>query len=395
MDHGPRDAPDAIVVGAGHNGLVAANTLADAGWDVLVVEANDHPGGAIWSDESVRPGFVTDLYSAFYPLGAASPVLGALELDRHGLSWQHAPAVLAHVFPDDRCALLTRDVGDTAASLDAFAPGDGAAWVQLVEEFEHIRAQLIAALFRPFPPPLATLRLLRRLRVAGALRFARFALQPVRRFGDERFDGAGAPVLLAGNALHTDLPPEGAGSAVYGWLLTMLGQTVGFPAPEGGSRRLVDALADRFESRGGQLRLNAPVERVIVEAGTAVGVRLAGGAAIRARRAVLADTSAPDLYRSLVGIEHLPPRLVRDLDNFQWDARTLKVNWALSAPIPWTATEARRAGTVHVGVDMDGLTFYSAALAARQVPREPFLLIGQMTTTDPTRSPTGTESAWV
>jgi phytoene dehydrogenase-like protein len=232
------------------------------------------------------------------------------------------------------------------------------------------------------------------LGAADALRFARFAIQPVRRFGDERFAGEGAPLLLAGNALHTDLAPEGAGSAIYGWLLAMLGQTYGFPVPTGGARRLVDALTDRLAARGGQLRLGARVERVLVEGGAAVGVRLAGGETIRARRAVLADTAAPALYRDLVGVEHLPSRLVRDLDSFQWDARTLKVNWALSGPIPWTAPGARGAGTVHLGVDMDGLTYYAAALAARRMPRQPFLLVGQMTTADPTRSPDGTESAW-
>ena len=216
----------------------------------------------------------------------------------------------------------------------------------------------------------------------------------MRRFGDEQFAGEGGPLLLAGNALHTDLPPEGAGSAVYGWLLAMLGQTVGFPVPVGGSSSLVDALVNRLNARGGELRLNAPVERVLIESGRAVGVRLAGGDAVRAGRAVLADTSAPALYHSLVGTEHLPARLVRDLDKFQWDARTIKINWALSAPIPWTAAGARGAGTVHLGVDMDGLTFYAAALAARQVPPRPFILVGQMTTSDPTRSPSGTESAW-
>jgi phytoene dehydrogenase-like protein len=391
---GSTESPDAVVIGAGHNGLVAANHLADAGWNVLVLEAADHAGGAVHSAESVRPGFVTDLFSAFYPLGAASPVISALELDRHGLSWSHAPNVLAHVLPDDRCAVLCRDVVDTAASLEEFAPGDGQAWTELVTEFERIQEPFISALFRPFPPVLPALKLLHRLGAAGALRFARFALQPVRRYGDEQFAGEGGPLLLAGNALHTDLAPEGAGSAIYGWLLAMLGQTVGFPVPVGGSSSLIDALVKRLESRGGVLRFGAPVERILIEDARAAGVRLAGGETIRAGRAVLADTSAPMLYRDLVGAQHLPAQLVRDLDRFQWDARTLKVNWALSAPIPWTAAGARGAGTVHVGVDMDGLTLYAASLAARQVPSQPFLLVGQMTTADATRSPAGTESAW-
>lgn len=391
---GSSEFPDAVVIGAGHNGLVAANILADAGWSVLVLEAADHAGGAVHSAESVRPGFVTDLFSAFYPLGAASPVLTALELERFGLAWSHAPSVLAHVLPDDRCALLCREAAGTAASMDEFAAGDGDAWMQLVAEFERIREPLIDALFRPFPPVVPAVRLLHRLGAGDALRFARFAVQPVRRFGDEKFRGEGAPLLLAGNALHTDLPPEGAGGALYGWLLAMLGQTIGFPVPVGGSGRLVDALVARLAARGGQLQLGARVERVLLDDNRAVGVRLAGGETIRAGRAVLADVAAPALYSELVGAENLPRRLVQDLDNFQWDAPTLKVNWALSGPIPWTSPGARGAGTVHVGVDMDGLTYYAASLAARRVPKEPFLLVGQMTTSDPSRSPAGTESVW-
>jgi len=387
-------APDAVVIGAGHNGLVAANLLADAGWDVVVCEATEHLGGAVRSAEVTSPGYLSDLYSAFYPLSAASPVLRGLELDRYGLHWTHAPSVLAHVFPDDRCAVLSRDLEETAASVAEFAAGDGDAWRQLAAEWEEIRQPLIDALFTPLPALGPATRLLARLGAAGALRMARLGVLPVRRLGEERFAGAGAPMLLAGNALHADLSPEGAGSAIYGWLLAMLGQSYGFPVPVGGAGMLTQSLANRLAARGGSLRLAAPVESVEVRAGTAVGVRLASGERIAARRAVLADVTAPALFLDLVGEQHLPPRFVRDLDNFQWDTPTLKVDWAVRAKVPWTAPGARGAGTVHLGVDLDGLTRYAADLATRQVPREPFLLFGQMTTADPSRSPAGTESAW-
>jgi phytoene dehydrogenase-like protein len=384
---------DAVVVGAGHNGLVAANLLADAGWDVLVLEASDRAGGAIRSDQTLHPGFVTDWYSAFYPLAAASSIISGLDLQRWGLSWRRAPAPLAHVFPDGRCALLGRDIETTARSVDTFAAGDGAAWMDLVAEFERIRDPLVRSILDPFPPVRSATRLARTMGVADLLRFTRFAVQPVRRFGDERFRGEGAPILLAGNALHTDLPPEAAGSAIFGWLLCMLGQTVGFPVPEGGSGAIVDALVARLEASGGQVRLDSTVTAIDVAHGRASGVRLASGERIAAH-SVLADVAAPHLYLELVGRRHLPDRLVDDLDAFQWDSPTLKVNWALSGPIPWTATDAREAGTVHLGVDLAGLTFYAASLAARRMPAEPFVLLGQMTTTDATRSPAGTESAW-
>ena len=388
----PRDY-DAIVIGAGHNGLVAANLLADAGWQVLVLEGAPYAGGAIRSDESLHPGFVTDHFSAFYPLGAASPVFGALELGRWGLTWTHAPHVLAHVLPDDRCAVLSRDVGQTAASLDDFAAGDGERWMQVTGDFERIREPLVRALLSPFPPVRAASTLLRRLGTADALRFARFAVLPVRRYAEENFRGEGAALLLAGNALHTDLAPENAGSAIYGWLLAMLGQTVGFPVPVGGSGRIVQALVDRFVAAGGEVRLSCQVEQITVSSGHAGGVRLVSGEHLTAR-AMIADVAAPTLYRDLIGLAHLPARLAEDLDRFQWDAPTLKLNWALSAPAPWTSEPARQAGTVHVGADLNGLTRYAADLATRTFPDDPFLLFGQMSTTDASRSPRGTESAW-
>jgi phytoene dehydrogenase-like protein len=174
----------------------------------------------------------------------------------------------------------------------------------------------------------------------------------------------------------------------------MLSQTVGFPVPVGGSSQITAALTTRLTSRGGVLRVNAEVTSIDIAAGAATGVRLANGERIAARRAVLADVSAPALYGELIGLHRLPDRAAEDLGRFQWDAATFKLNWALSTPIPWTATDAHGAGTVHLGVDMNGLTTYAASLAKREIPQAPFLLLGQMTTSDPSRSPTGTESAW-
>ncbi|RIV30214.1 phytoene desaturase family protein [Micromonospora radicis] len=385
---------DAIVVGAGHNGLVAANLLADAGWDVLVLEATQVPGGAVRSAEVTAPGYLSDLYSSFYPLGYASPVLRELELQRHGLVWRHAPDVLAHLFPDGRAALLNRDPTVTAASLETFAPGDGDRWLSAYDEWRQVAGQMIDLITTPFPPVLGGLGLLRQLRVGGTLRLARRMVLPVRRLGEELFAGAGGPALLSGCALHTDLSPEEAGSGVYGWLLAMLGQQVGWPVPAGGAQKITDALVARLAERGGRVVYGARVERVLTARGRAVGVRTAGGTLWRARRAVLADVPAPALYLDLVGAAVLPPRLVADLEHFRWDGSTLKVDWALSAPMPWTNRELATAGTVHLGADLGGLIGYAAALARGELPRDPFLLLGQMSVADPSHSPPGTESLW-
>ncbi|MER5569850.1 NAD(P)/FAD-dependent oxidoreductase [Streptomyces goshikiensis] len=386
--------PDAVVIGAGPNGLVAANVLVDAGWSVEVLEAQEQPGGAVRSDRGVHPDYVSDLFSSFYPLAAASPVLARLDLAAEGLRWSQAPSVLAHPLPDGRCAVLERRTADTAAGLAEFARADGDAWQDMCEVWSRVGPELVRSLFTPFPPVRAGLRLAARLRAAGGLRLARNLALPVRRLGEEQFAGEGGRLLLAGNALHADLAPEAAGSGGFGWLMSMLGQSHGFPVPVGGSGALTAALVSRFRRRGGVLRCGQRVASVVVRGGRAVGVTTAGGEGISARRAVLADTSATALYRDLVGEEHLPGRLLRDLERFQWDFATFKVDWALTGPVPWTAPRAAAAGTVHIADGIDALTRFSAQIAMGQVPDEPFALLGQMTTADPSRSPAGTESAW-
>lgn len=391
----PDTVPDAVVIGAGPNGLVAANVLADAGWSVEVLEAQDEPGGAVRSDRGVHPDYVSDVFSAFYPLAAASPVLSRLALHEEGLRWSHAPRVLAHPLPDGRCAVLERDRTATASALERFAPGDALAWDNLCDIWDRIGEDVLAALFTPFPPVRASARLLARLRGAGGLRLARTMLLPVRRLAEEEFHGEGGRLLLAGSALHADLAPESAGSGGFGWLMCMLGQTHGFPVPVGGAGALTGALVRRLQRRGGVVRCGERVVEVTVRSGRAVAVRTAAGETVPVNRAVLADVAVPDLYGSLVGPQHLPPRLLDDMRRFQWDWATFKVDWALSGPLPWAAGEAAAgAGTVHVADGMDELTRFSAQLAMRQVPDRPFLLVGQMTTADATRSPAGTESAW-
>ncbi len=258
---------DAVVIGAGPNGLVAANALCDAGWEVLVLEANDTVGGAVRSRELVREGFVSDLYSAFYPLAAASPVIRGLDLEQHGLHWEHAPDVLAHPLEDGRCAVLSRSLDRTAASLESFAAGDGDAWRELFALWLRVRDPLLDALFTPFPPVWSMLRMLRRLGSADALDTARFLALPVRRMVKERFSGDGAMLLLTGNALHADVMPDAAVSGAFGWLMCMLGQDFGFPVPRGGAQRLADALAARVSSRGGDIRVASRVDRVLLEGG--------------------------------------------------------------------------------------------------------------------------------
>jgi phytoene dehydrogenase-like protein len=385
--------PDAVVIGAGPNGLVAANLLADRGWSVTVLEAAPEPGGAVRSAELIEPGFVNDLFSAFYPFAFASPAITGLKLEDFGLRWRRAPLVLAHPAGDGTCPVLSTDLDETADSLDKCHPGDGDAWRRLYDRWIRLRGPLLAALFAPTPPVAASARLAVSAWSDGWTRVARFALLSVRRMGEEEFGSDAARRLLAGCALHADLAPEAVLGGFFAWVLCGLGQDVGWPVPEGGSGRLTAALVDRLRSRGGEVICDAPVVRIVIRDRRAVAVR-ARGDEIRAERAVLADVAAPSLYLDLVGAEHLSPRVVEDVRRFEWDNATVKVDWNLDRPIPWSCEAARRAGTLHLADSVDALSESSAALARGLIPARPFLVMGQQSMTDPTRMPAGAETAW-
>src|SRR5215211_5149534 len=384
---------DAVVIGGGSNGLVAANRLADAGWDTLLLEAQPDIGGAVRSDRELHPHFVQDTFSAFYPMAAASPVIRSLHLERYGLRWCHAPAVLGHPRADDSWVILHRDLEITASLLDAEHPGDGAAWRAIHDQWQIIGPTLIECLLRPFPPVRPGIKALAKLPRVGGLSFVRSMLTPASTLFGHAFGGDGAQLLLAGNALHADIPLDAAGSGFLGTLLIMLGQTVGFPVPEGGAGKLSEAMRDRFVAKGGAAVCNAEVTKSTVAHGRAVGVRV-HDQLVGALRAVLADVAAEHLYGRLVGFDELPQRVRDKMTAFRRDPGTVKVDYALSAPVPWRTPPPYPPGTVHISDSYQELVTSFAQLSSGSIPDRPFLLMGQMTTADPTRSPAGTESLW-
>jgi phytoene dehydrogenase-like protein len=381
---------EALVVGGGPNGLAAAITLAEAGRAVTVLEAADHAGGAVATEELTLPGFLHDTWSAVYPAAAASPVFARWPLERHGLRWVHPRYCYAHPLPGGAAVALARDVGETAASLDRLHPGDGEAWQRFagpyLDHFGAWRATMLAG----FPPAAGALRLLAALRLRGTLEWARLLLMPAHALAHTLFGAGGARAWLYGSAMHGDVPPHGSGSAIAAVHLNLMGHAVGWPSPEGGAGRLAEALTGHLASLGGRVRTGAEVTRVHVERGRVAGVELAGGERVSARL-VIAGVTPRELLR--IAGDALGGRYAAQMRRYRYGPATLKLDWALSAPIPWEAPEARGAGTVHVGGGEDEVL---AALAPTGggLHERPFLLLGQQSLADPTRAPAGQHTAW-
>ena len=382
---------DAVVIGSGPNGLAAAIRLARAGRSVVVCEAEDQAGGAVKTQELVEAGYLSDTFSAVYPAAAASPVFARLPLAEHGLEWVHPEAAMAHPMPDGRAGVLYRDVDRTAAHLDDLHAGDGAAWKAWAQPWLDAFPPLRDTMLGGFPPLPGAAKLLAARGIDGMLDFARLLLMPAAHLADELFEGPHARAWLFGSVLHADVPAEGSGSAIAGAYLHLLGHAVGWPSPRGGASSLTNALVGHLTDLGGEVRLSTPVQRIVASDGRTVGVVTEGGERLRAP--IVVATTTPHGLLGLVG-DAMPTRYARRLDKFVYGPRTVKVDWSLDGPAPWTAPEARTAGTVHVGGEAEAVTAQTGAVARGEVPEKPFMLFGQQSVADPTRAPEGGHTAW-
>jgi phytoene dehydrogenase-like protein len=224
--------------------------------------------------------------------------------------------------------------------------------------------------------------------------YLRMLLEPAHHLAVSRFRSEEARLLLAGSAAHADVPLDSPGSGLMGLLLTMLGQTVGYPVPEGGAGALTAAMSKRLEAHGGIVRCSTRVRRIEVRHGQVDAVQLEGGERLQAARGVIAAVSAPLLYGGLIRLSDLPLKVSAGMREFDLDPATVKVDWALDRPVPWLAPPAAMPGTVHIADSVDQLMISLQQIRHRAVPAEPFLLVGQMTAADASRSPRGTESMW-
>jgi phytoene dehydrogenase-like protein len=379
----------AVIIGAGHNGLVCAAHLAAADIETLVLEQGSRPGGATTSSERTLPGFVHDDHAAFVPMTAASPAMQELELEREGVTWIDPPVVMAHPFEDGSAIVLHRDVAATSASLGA----SGAAWEAAMAQLLPQATTLVSTILAPLPPVVGPIRLGAALRRDGVT-WIRRMLGSIEALGLDVFDGdRRATAWLSGSAQHSGLPPSTAGSGAFGLLLQLLAHSHGWPIARGGMGAVVDALVARARRNGAQLRCDAAVQHVIVRGGRVAGVRLAGGEEVAAD-AVISTVSALPLIR-MVPPGALPGRLERRLASWRYGTGVYKIDYALSAPLAWTAEMARRAAVVHVAGSLTALTAAAQAGARGELPERPALVVGQQSMLDPARAPENAHTLYV
>ena len=358
-------AADAIVVGAGPNGLAAAVTLARAGLAVHVIEGASTPGGGCRTQELTLPGFHHDVCSAVHPLAAASPFFQRIDLAALGATLRTPKVAFAHPLDGGRAAYVAGSVEETAGGLGADGPSYRRLLGPLVRDVPLTLPELLTPIMRSVPGhPVA----LARFGLDGVLPASLLA----RRFKTEEARG-----LLAGVAAHAMLPLTAPGTGGFGLTLTMIAHAVGWPVVEGGSARLIDALVAELTSLGGQVE-------------TGRWVRSLDG--LPPARAVLLDVTPRQLAAIAGG--SIPGWQGRALARFRYGPGVCKVDWALSGPVPWEAAACREAGTVHLGGTLAEVARSEAEVNKGQHSERPYCLVAQPGVVDPTRAPAGRHTLW-
>ena len=357
---------DAVVVGAGPNGLAAAIVLAQRGLSVLILEAKESIGGGARTEEVTLPGFRHDICSAIHPMGVVSPFMRALPLAEHGLEWAWSPAAIAHPLDDGSAATLELDLDATARGLGE----DEGAYRSLMKPFARVAGKVFDDILRPilaWPPPKHPIVL------------ARFGLLGLRSAVNlaSRFKTPHARALLGGSAAHSFIPLERTGSASFGLALILAGHATGWPAAKGGSVAIIDAMASYLRSMGVEFRTGFPVRTL---------------ADVPQSKAVILDVT-PRQLADIAG-DALPSAYVSKLRRFRYGPGVFKIDWALNGPIPWRAEACSRSATVHVGGTIEEIAAHERSVFAGRMTDKPFVLVAQQSMFDSTRAPAGKHTGW-
>jgi phytoene dehydrogenase-like protein len=355
---------NACVVGAGPNGLAAAIVLAQAGIEVEVFEAEPTPGGAVRTMELTLPGFLHDFGSAVHPLAVGSPFFSSLPLRDHGLEWIHSQAPVAHPLDDGTAVVLERDLASARSALGV----DGDAWIGLMEPFVDRWRDFASEVLRPV-----------RIIPKHPFLMARFGMSGLfsAKAIAQRFQSERTRALFAGLAAHSFLGLDEPLSGAVGMLMAVSAHAVGWPMPRGGAQSLTSALCGYLSTLGGRVRTSSRVESL---------------AALSDYELTLCDVTPRQLLR--IAGARLSESYRHQLNSFRYGPGVFKVDYALSAPIPWKAPECLRAATVHLAGTFEECAAAEKATASGQLAERPFVLLAQPTLFDSTRAAAGKHTAW-
>ncbi len=360
----PEKDYDAVVVGAGPNGLSAAIILAMHDLSVLVVEEQETIGGGCRSQELTLPGFTHDVCSSIYPLAIGSPILKQFPLSEHGLEWVHPPVPLAHPFDDGTCALLQQSLEKTSQSLGE----DSSSYSSLFSPFIEDWPKLENTLLGPFTIPRHPL---------PALKFGWKAVRSAESLAKTSFKNPKTQGLFAGLAAHSVLPLDRPITAAVGLLLGITGHVFGWPMAKGGAQQIANALGSYFQSLGGTIQ---------------TGYRVDSIEELPASKAVLFDLTPRQILKIAKG--ELTHSYQKQLERYRYGPGVFKMDWALTQPIPWKASDCLQAGTVHLGGDFDQIAASEKAIWEGTHAEKPYVLLAQHSLFDNTRAPNGKQSAW-
>ncbi len=355
---------DAVVVGAGPNGLAAAIALAQAGASVLVLEGESSIGGGTRTAELTLPGFHHDVCSGAHPMGILSPYLRELPLEQHGLEWLAGEASVAHPLDGEPAVMLWRSLDRSCESLGADANAYRGVLAPLLRDVHGLLLDALGPLGIPRHP----------------IAFARFGLRglwPATWTGGATFRGERARAVFAGCAGHSILPLSHFMTSALGWMFALTAHVEAWPVAKGGSRAITDALASYLKSLGGTIRTGVPVR---------------SAADLPPSRVVLFDTD-PHQLASICG-EALPDGYRRRLRRYRFGPGVFKLDWALDGPIPWADPDCLQASTVHVGGTLDEIAASEYAMWRGLHSERPYLIVVQQSQFDPTRAPAGKHTGY-
>lgn len=354
---------DAIVVGSGPNGLAAAIAMQQQGLSVLLLEGKSTIGGGLRTAALTLPGFLHDVCSAIHPLALASPFFRTLPLQEHGLEYIHPGVAAAHPFDDGGAAVLQHSLDATARSLQADEKAYRSLMTSVVQQWPLVAPDALGPLQIPQHP----------LALAGfGLKALPSALHQARRFTTKEARG-----LWAGMAAHSIQPLSNMATAAIGLVLLAAGHLEGWPQPRGGSQQIANALAGYFQTIGGTIETGTYIQSM---------------QQLPSAHAVLLDVTPKQLLQ--IAGHRFSSLYQWQLKRYRYGAGIFKIDWALDAPIPFTAAACRQAGTLHLGNTLEEIAYSEKIIWQGKHADKPFVLLAQPSVFDPSRAPQGKHTAW-